>query len=306
MKQKLFIALVAAVVLAVILLAVFSCVNTAPPAKPESTAMQAPVQADTVPAGHFCRTINGPETNRAVGAKGKFWTNGQTLKIGFIGGSSVSRAYATAAFTEWAKYANLNFTYPAAGPYDCRISFVANSGSWSYIGTDCKSISQSSATMNLGWLGNDVALHEIGHFLGLLHEHQNPTTPVCWNRDKVIQDLSGPPNNWSVSMIESNVLNPAPAANVITTPLDPNSIMMYSIPATWVCNGTGFSGGKVLSQVDKDFITARYPRSTPPPPPPGENIIIKKADAVAVLNALTKTRTDADSAVVQWKRLTGL
>lgn len=304
-KQKAFFALVILVVLTVISFAVFSYVKSGPKsASPASTfAPQFPAAtSDTVPAEHFCRSIYGRETGRAVGAKGKFWTPGQTLKIGFIGGNTAQRGYATAAFTEWAKYANLTFTYPSAGPYDCRISFNAGSGSWSYIGTDCKSIPQSAATMNLGWLGFDVAAHEIGHFLGLLHEHQNPTGAPCWNREQVIKDLSGPPNSWTVAMIESNVLNPAPAANVIATALDPVSIMMYSIPGTWTCDGKGFPGGKVLSAADRAFIAARYPK---PAPPPGETVVISKADAALFLSALRTNAAAADTAVTRFQKLTG-
>jgi hypothetical protein len=37
------------------------------------------------------------------------------------------------------------------------------------------------------------------------HEHQNPDTPIDWNRAAVIADLSGPPNNWDEATIESNI-----------------------------------------------------------------------------------------------------
>ena len=304
-KQKAFFALVIAIVLAVISLAIFSCVNTG-----EKNAAQAPAFApqapnaasDTVPAGHFCRSIDGRETGRAVGAKGKFWTNGQTLKIGFTGGTAAQRKFVTDAFAEWSKYANLNFAYPSSGPYDCRVTFDPGSGSWSYVGTDCKSVPQNRATMNIGWSGLDVCLHEIGHFLGLLHEHQNPTGAPSWNRERVIKDLSGPPNSWTVAMIESNVLNPAPAENVIATALDPVSIMMYSIPGTWTCDGKGFPGGKVLSAADRAFIAARYPK---PAPPPVETVVISKADAALLLSVLRANAAAADTAVARFQKLTG-
>ena len=302
-KQKAFLALVILVVLTVISLAVFSYVKSGPKsAAPASTfAPQFPAAtSDTIPAGHFCRSIYGRETGRAVGAKGKFWTNGQTLKIGFTGGTAAQRKFVTDAFAEWAKYANLNFTYPSSGPYDCRVTFDPGSGSWSYVGTDSKSVPQNRATMNIGWSGIDVCLHEIGHFLGLLHEHQNPTGAPCWNQERVIKDLSGPPNSWTVAMIESNVLNPAPAANVIATALDPVSIMMYSIPGTWTCDGKGFPGGKVLSAADRAFIAARYPK---PAPPPGETVVISKADAEAFLALLGQNAVASDSAFARFQRL---
>lgn len=65
-----------------------------------------------------------------------------------------------------------------------RISFDARKGSWSAIGNDAmKPAFNGKATMNLGWL-EDVAvpsakdratiLHEFGHALGMMHEHQSP------------------------------------------------------------------------------------------------------------------------------------
>ena len=47
--------------------------------------------------------------------------------------------------------------------------------------------SPQERTMNFGWAlttayGHDTALHEIGHTLGLEHEHQNPNAGISWNR----------------------------------------------------------------------------------------------------------------------------
>jgi len=208
-----------------------------------------------------CLTIDEPsDLRRAVGAKGKFWPTGYVFKIGFVGPTTVELISQTKKYAQdWTNYANVEFTYPASGPYDIRISFYPSSGAWSYVGTDCKSIAQSKATMNLGWMGRDVVQHEFGHALGLYHEHQNPEGGICWNEAQVIRDLSGPPNNWSTSTIRSNVLNKFSPAAVITTAFDRSSVMCYPIPSSWTCNNVAIPGGKQISTFDADFIAIRYP-----------------------------------------------
>lgn len=299
--------LLAALSLALIFAAI-SCTDLSKPSKPapsESVKISAP---DPVPDARewVCKAIDSRPDSRAVGAKGRFWTTGQTLKIGFIGGTAKQRQFAIDGFAEWGKYANLKFTFPASGKYDCRIAFDPGAGAWSYIGTDSKGVASTSPTMNLGWDGNDVSYHEIGHFLGLCHEHQTPVEPIQWNEANVLTDLQGPPNYWTPAMIHSNVLDALPTSNVIATSRDDASIMMYQIPARWKKDGVAIPGGKVLSAVDKSFIAQRYPGVTNPPPPATETITLKKTDATAILNSLIATRTAADSSVARWKRLTGL
>jgi len=85
---------------------------------------------------------------------------------------------------EWSKYGNITFLFAQEGSPQIRITFDPNGGSWSFVGKDNLSIPASKATMNLGWLdgGSDtitdvergVILHEFGHVVGLLHEHQSP------------------------------------------------------------------------------------------------------------------------------------
>jgi hypothetical protein len=38
-------------------------------------------------------------------------------------------------------------------------------------------------------------IHEFGHALGLIHEHQNPSGGIQWNKPVVCRYYEGPPNN---------------------------------------------------------------------------------------------------------------
>jgi len=121
--------------------------------------------------------------------------------------------------------------------------------------------------MNFGWLDPGVSddearrviLHEFGHALGLIHEHQNPVHAIKWNKDAVIADLSGPPNNWDMDTIEHNMFEKYPRNDINGTKLDTTSIMMYPIPASWTLDGTHSDLNTDLSKVDKRFIRQQYP-----------------------------------------------
>jgi serralysin len=147
-----------------------------------------------------------------------------------------------------------------------RISFQY-AGSWSVLGTTCRQITdRTEPTMNYGWLKpttpddevRRVVLHEFGHALGLIHEHQNPKGAIQWERDKVIEDLSGPPNRWTVDQIEFNMFKPYELAEVRATPVDRDSIMMYPIPARWTTNGFSAALNTDLSADDRRLIREAY------------------------------------------------
>lgn len=112
--------------------------------------------------------------------------------------------------------------------------------------------------MNFGWL-NDwkeeekilrVVLHEFGHALGCIHEHQNPTAGIRWNVEAVFAYYQLH-TDWDGAMVDANIFRTYDANSIQFTEFDPLSIMVYSIPRQFTLDGYEIRGSSVLSGMDK-------------------------------------------------------
>jgi serralysin len=168
----------------------------------------------------------------------------------------------------WSNHARVRLSFIAGTNADIRIAFEEGGGSWSYLGTDAISIDRDEPTMNYGWLTEDsedkvysrVVIHEFGHALGCIHEHQNPSGNIPWKKEAVYSELGGPPNNWSREQVDHNLFRRYSKTITQFTEFDPDSIMLYPIPARWTTNNQAIGGNNSdLSKRDKEFIKASYP-----------------------------------------------
>lgn len=202
---------------------------------------------------------------------GKRWQRGRSLRVAFLDGSEAQREKAQQYATQWCDFANVKLDFGGGGDAEIRISFEADPGSWSAVGTDCLSrpdFPLDQPTMNFGWLREDteeeewrrVVLHEFGHALGAIHEHQNPKgSAIQWKREAVYAYFSGPPNNWSRAEIDANVIEKYTMAQLNASRFDPRSIMLYEFPGELVVGGKATGRNTRLSANDKKFIGEWYP-----------------------------------------------
>lgn len=202
--------------------------------------------------------------------RGKLWDNGRVLRARFLDGTAKQRRRVLAFAKEWERFAHIRFQFAGIGRADIRISF-GEAGSWSAVGTDAlvsEYFRTDGPTMNFGWIDDEtpdaefrrVVLHEFGHALGAIHEHQSPAGGIAWNRDAVYRAFSGPPNFWSREEIDHNVLSRYSRTQANSTTFDRRSIMLYAFPGSLTLDGRGTEPTYELSARDKSFMTRSYPR----------------------------------------------
>ncbi|NUB15495.1 hypothetical protein GAY28_24670 [Azospirillum brasilense] len=259
-------------------------------------------------------TSDQPGTGEQFYAGKRRWEPGDTLKVCFFGGNPVVTTLIRTIAGEWENYANIQFDFGGSDTWrDCtkkasgfshiRIGF-SERGYWSAIGTDSIKLlnayqpsmnfenlsmtySEHSVTFsgveykidNVVKLANaydkGTILHEFGHALALLHEHQNPKLAcyeeIKWEGDGNVYDyMAKPPNGWSKDKVDRNIgLAKKYDPDAEGRKADPESIMRYPYPAQILKNGVKSHCYKpdqsnTLSKGDKEIVAFIYPKTVAP------------------------------------------
>lgn len=106
---------------------------------------------------------------------------------------------------------------------------------------------------------NRIVLHEFGHALGFIHEHQNPEGNIKWNIPAVYKHYTSEPYYWKIEDINKNILEKYSSNQLNATKFDPYSIMVYAIPDN-LAFGISTPSNTTLSELDKTHVSKLYPQ----------------------------------------------
>lgn len=208
--------------------------------------------------------LDGSDTAKGIYALSLQWPPSYAkLRVCFMGGTDAVNARVAEIGGLWTANAStslkLDFGKPSK-PRRCDPSAQRESqirvsydqpGYWSVLGqVSVVFLTQQEASLNLSGFGDanlaafddpevrSIILHEFGHALGLLHEHQSPASACAqeFNWNHIVSYLSGPPNNWDEDTIRRNMATES-AEDLMMTDFDAKSVMLYSFPAEFYVNG---------------------------------------------------------------------
>ncbi len=212
-------------------------------------------------------TIADFKANAAGVMKAVKWTwepgEARNIYVCFLDGNKTVQDKVSTVAKQWEPVASVRFIYVTdPSKADVKISFQnSKGGSWSYLGKEAKKYDTS---MNYGTLNvnskekdyNRFVLHEFGHVLGLVHEHQNPDgNPIQWNKPLIIAYYT----KYKIltrEEVEDNIFRMED--NIIGTKFDPKSIMLYAFPAEFTKNHYATEWNYELSDMDKSLVRRVY------------------------------------------------
>lgn len=199
----------------------------------------------------------------------KMWDVGQiiTVFLSTNNGSAAIREKVMFYARQWETIANIRFDFNGSfKTAQIKIQFDNDNRNWSLIGKDVLFNPLGFYTMHYGSIDGSteesikgLVLHEFGHALGFIHEHQSPAGGIQWDKEKVYAFFGGPPNNWSRGEVDLYLFKKYSVTTTNYSTYDRNSIMHYSFPASLTTNGIGSSQNNDFSSTDRSYARQLYP-----------------------------------------------
>jgi hypothetical protein len=268
------------------------------PAEPQLklSAQAVPAPCSNSPFGgpfYAAEPLTRPRTTKALFDKDKLWDNGLEIIVRFLNGKGdpwlervQHKVREIASF--WCNYANLKFRFVDAGPCHMSVNFLPFTDERGdqfgaplfncYVGTDTKRFLGATQSMNLlfdpaqervwgaAFLESEFnrhILHEFGHAIGLIHEHQR-FDGVEWMRPE-LYSYARKHWGWDDKTVNREIIQIDPATHLTGTVFDDLSIMMYEFArglAFYKADGRPFSSpcNTALTALDKVAANSVYPK----------------------------------------------
>lgn len=202
----------------------------------------------------------------------KYWEKGKVLKINFLDGNTELIEFVKQVAKEWVNVSDVDLNYEFVSDAlasDIRVSFVGNA-SWSFIGTQALEIPKDEPTINLGSIKymedlkdkRFAVLHEFGHVLGLIHEHQSPGIHDEWNWDEIFKTYQTN-FDWTEETTKETINRNLETMNTDDTfyknkIFDPASVMLYNFPSNFFKKPIQLIKTDELSEGDLELVKNIY------------------------------------------------
>jgi hypothetical protein len=183
---------------------------------------------------------------------------------------------------EWTKYINVKFdVVQNASQANARVRCSRLLGHSSHVGIDAaRETDLSKPTMTLGFSDlvdfraqekhNDfVVLHEVGHALGFIHEHNRRDAPHDFKTAETIAYFAR--RGLNAAQVQSNIFDRWNRDLIRQSAYDTKSIMHYMFPDEIMVSGHGVPQNYELSQDDVQIARDLYGKRDGEPLPDGKD-----------------------------------